>query len=304
MGRGVSTRWTGIIAVPNTPFAADGSVDQASLDRLCDYLAAARVPAALILGVAAEADLLSPDERAALARGFKAFSNGRFDLILGISGDTPLALARAAETAASLGVAAVNWRPAVGIDRAGVLASLKAIAGAAPLRIMLQDFDLPGDGLEDATLRAALSEVPEVTAVKVEVRASLPKIARLKAGPEVTWCAGWPISDLMRSLAEGADAVMPTSLTPLLSHLAGMVADGQAEEAVKIFDQLAPLLARMVQGLPSSIRLNKELRRAEGVFATATCRMEGAEAFHVTDADRAMIAAAVRLQRDVARWPS
>lgn len=294
-------RWNGVIAVPNTPFAADGSVDFDSLARLCDYLAAARVPAALILGVAAEADLLSPEEQAALARDFSMLSSGRFDLILGVSGATPMALARATETAASLGVAAVNWRPPAGLPVAGFLASLQAIAGAAPVRIMLQDFDLSGEGLQDAALLAALSEVPAVAAVKVEVRTSLQKIARLKAaaGRDVAWCAGWPISDLLRSLAEGADAVMPTSLTPLLSHLAAMVADNRAEEAGRVFAQLAPLLSRMVQGLGSSIRLNKEMRRAEGVFSTAACRMTGATAFPVTEADLSLIGAAVRLQRAV-----
>jgi len=296
--------WQGIIAVPNTPFTAEGAVDVAGLERLCAYLAASGAPAALVLGVVAETHLLTAEERETVARVMTQGAAGRFDAILAIGGDGPEALARAAADAARQGAAAVNWRPPAGMETGAVVAALRAIADASGLAIMLQDFDLTGGGIADATLLAAVAEVPAVAAMKIEVAESLPKIARIRAAAArpLTLCAGWPIHALIRALANGADAVMPTSLTPLLCHFARQVAAGDAAAAERDFARLLPLFAVMTQGLGPSIRINKEMRRIEGVFETARCRVPEAAGFVPGEGVLAMVRDAVALQAERTGW--
>ncbi len=138
----------------------------------------------------------------------------------------------------------------------------------------------------------------------IEVSNSIEKINRLRtlASRTVTFCSGWPIENFLVALTTGADVSMSTSLSPLLSHLVELLQTNNSTLAHKTFSTLQPLFSAMTENLSSSIRLNKELRLAEGVFKTSTCRLKTASDYHVSQLSHEMVRAAVELQQSVSRW--
>ena len=296
--------WRGLIPVLNTPFHPEGNIDGRSLVKLCEYAAAARVPAVMLLGVASEATQLSTAERDLIITTVAVASQSRFDVIADISDCSVDDFAQRVNHLTQLGVSAVNWRPHPELNADQIVSVLRLIASTSDLEIMLQDFDLYGTGLADATILRAITDCPSLTAVKVEVSNSVEKINRLrKSGSRtVTFCSGWPIEQFLVALTTGADVSMSTSLSPLLSHLVQLLQTNNTTLAFKTFSTLQPLFSAMTENLSSSIRLNKELRLAEGVFETSTCRLKTASSYHVSQLSHDMVRADVELQESVCGW--
>lgn len=296
--------WRGLIPVLNTPFHPEGTVDCPSLVNLCEYAAAARVPAVMLLGVASEAAQLSTAERDLITTTVAVASRSRFDIIADISDCSVDDFTQRVNHLTRLGVSAVNWRPNSELNADQIVSILRLIASTSDVEIMLQDFDLYGAGLSDATIIRAITDCPSLTAVKIEVSNSIEKINRLRtlASRTVTFCSGWPIENFLVALTTGADVSMSTSLSPLLSHLVELLQTNNSTLAHKTFSTLQPLFSAMTENLSSSIRLNKELRLAEGVFETSTCRLKTASDYHVSQLSHEMVRGAVELQQSVSGW--
>lgn len=198
----------------------------------------------------------------------------------------------------------MNWRPNSELNTDQIISILRLIASTSDVEIMLQDFDLYGAGLSDATIIRAINDCPSLTAVKIEVSDSIEKINRLRtfASRTVTFCSGWPIKNFLVALTTGADVSMSTSLSPLLSHLVDLMQTNNSTLAHETFSTLQPLFSAMTESLSSSIRLNKELRLAEGVFETSTCRLKAASDYNVSQLSHEMVRTAVELQQSVSGW--
>lgn len=299
-----SLQWQGLIPVLNTPFTLDGKVDIISLINLCDYVAYAKVPAVLVLGVASENAHLSAVERDLVLTTIAKSSKNRFDIIADLSESKFDEIPSVISHMSALGVAAVNWRPTSTIDPNQITTVLRAISTNSDLCIMLQDFDLYGAGLPDTAIIQALGNFDRLQAVKIEVQDSVEKINRLKkvVTRPVTFCSGWPISTFLDALVNGADVSMSTSLTPLLSYLIRTLSSDEPERAHSTFATLEPLFGQMTKSLGSSIRINKEIRVAEGVFETNSCRFQLAKDYKVPNSTDEMIRAAVSLQESLTGW--
>lgn len=296
--------WRGLIPVLNTPFHPGGTIDCDSLVNLCEYVAAARIPAVMLLGVASEAMQLSTAERDLITTTVAVASRSRFDIIADISDCSVDDFTQRVNHLAQLGVSAVNWRPHPELNADQIVSVLRLIASVTEVEIMLQDFDLYGTGLTDSTILRAISDCPSLTAIKIEVSDSVEKINRLKklGSRTVTFCSGWPIEQFLVALTTGADVSMSTSLSPLLSHLVKLLQTNNTTLAFKTFSRLQPLFSAMTESLSSSIRLNKELRLAEGVFTTSTCRLKTASDYHISQLSLDMVKAAVELQESMCGW--
>ena len=258
----------------------------------------------MLLGVASEAAQLSTAERDLITTTVAVASRSRFDIIADISDCSVDDFTQRVNRLTQLGVSAVNWRPNSELNADQIISVLRLIASTSDVEIMLQDFDLYGAGLSDATIIRAIADCPSLKAIKIEVSNSIEKINRLRtfASRTVTFCSGWPIENFLVALTTGADVSMSTSLSPLLSHLVELLQTNKSTLAHKTFSTLQPLFSAMTENLSSSIRLNKELRLAEGVFETSTCRLKTASDYHVSQLSHEMVRAAVELQQSVSGW--
>jgi N-acetylneuraminate lyase len=63
----MKTNWTGLIAAPHTPFAADGSLNLGVIEKQCEKLIDDGVTGAFICGSTGEGVSLSTAERQAVA---------------------------------------------------------------------------------------------------------------------------------------------------------------------------------------------------------------------------------------------
>lgn len=82
-----------VIAVPVTPFKVDGSIEFDALPRLLGILTDSGVHTAAINGNTAEFYALTSDERRELCRASAAAAGDDLELIVGIGGDLPTAIA-------------------------------------------------------------------------------------------------------------------------------------------------------------------------------------------------------------------
>ena len=293
--------WNGIILVANTPFAEDGLLDLDSIPGFADYLARAGCEAALLRGVAAETAYLDTSERGLLVRSFADATQGRFDLIVGLSVAGRAELVDEALMALDLGASAINWRPAPTIGAEELVGTLSAIEKAGARKIMLQDFDIAGPGLPIDAILAAHREIEAFVSIKVETNDNLAKSWRLAAGVQrpLNLCAGWPVTGMIASFDAGIHGFMPTSLAPLMQHIYRLHRDGDRQRAIELFERLGALHAFMSESLGRSIAVNKLLRKREGIFATDKCRHPEAvlDAEERKTAER-LIDAAVALQAE------
>ena len=101
----------GVHSVLVTPFAADESLDEASIRTLVDYYVAAGVAGVLALGVLGEADKVSDAERERVQGAVLEQADGRVQVTVGISApSTALAVDRGL-AAARAGAGAVMVAP-------------------------------------------------------------------------------------------------------------------------------------------------------------------------------------------------
>src|SRR5437879_11843086 len=75
----------GVFPIAATPFAPDGALDLASLDRLMDFYLARRVRGLTLLGIMGEAPKLTPAESRAVVRRALARVAGRVPVVGGVS---------------------------------------------------------------------------------------------------------------------------------------------------------------------------------------------------------------------------
>lgn len=293
------SHWRGVLAVPNTPFLSDGSLDLASLGRLAEYMATSGTPAVLLCGLAAEAGFLTKEERASLIAVFHERSANRYDLIISVAGENLDDMKEQARDARRLGACAINIRLPTGLTDASQIDLIASVADEGPEVVMLQDNAVHGYGLADDVLLTSIDKVRQLASFKIETSDSIGKIRRIREASSrpVHFCSGHPITSILEALRSGVDAVMPTSLTATLVHLAQMMVSGQENEAQAIFGKFLPLFSYMV-GMPgASIAVNKRLRVAEGVFTTDHCRIP--EARQLPESDFHLVSEMVRQAVDL-----
>lgn len=166
-------RLHGLVAAPHTPFAADGSLNLAAVERQAQHLIDNSVAAAFIGGTTGECHSLTTDERLALARRWTEVAQGAPLRVIVHVGGNCLADCRAlAAQAETLGVAAIaalapsHFKPR---DVPTLAACLAEIASAAPATPFYY-YDIPaltGVNLSSAELLEQGAEsIPTLAGVK------------------------------------------------------------------------------------------------------------------------------------------
>lgn len=293
----------GIVPSLNTPFTGDDRVDAASLRRLVDATVAAGCVGMLVLAVAGEAASLDPEEKRRAIETIVEQNAGRVPVIVGVTAAAQpdrLALARLARSAGADGICC---QAPDGLGEERLEHALREVAEAGPGLFMLQDLDWTGPGLPVETIVRLAERVPGFRCLKVETVPAGPKYTRVLAatGGRLHVSGGWAVTQMLDGLARGVHAFMPTALDPLYCAIYRLHHGGRPAEAAALFEAMLPILAFANQHLHVSIRFLKQLRRAEGVFATDRCRppVPELDPFQQRAAD-ALIARALALQARVA----
>ncbi|MSP88141.1 MAG: dihydrodipicolinate synthase family protein [Alphaproteobacteria bacterium] len=294
----------GIVPSLNTPFLPDGRIDIGGLGRLVDHTVAAGCAGMLILAVASEMATLSLNERRCAAKAIVERNAGRIPIVLSVTADDPAMRRALARFGRELGVLALCCQVPAGLSGMALEAELREIAEAGPGLLMIQDLDWSGSGLAIATIQSLFERLPAFRFLKLETVPSGPKYTSVleATGGRLHVSGGWAVAQMMEALARGVHAFMPTGFEPIYVTIYRHWIAGRAAEAEALFERLLPVLAFTNQHIHVSIRFLKQLRRAEGLFATDLCRPPVPEfdAFQQHQADR-LLTRALELQDAVRR---
>ena len=152
-----------------TPFAKDGSIDLAALDRLVEYQIKRGADFLCIMGTTAETPTLSSDEKTMLKYHLVDRVSGRVPLLMGCGGNNTAAVVRELETS--------DWKGIDGIlsvcpyynkpSQEGLYQHYAAIAKASPVPVVL--YNVPGrtgvNMTAETTLRLA-RDFDNIVAIK------------------------------------------------------------------------------------------------------------------------------------------
>lgn len=267
----------GIIPIVNTPFHADGSIDEASQERLVEHLLEQGAHGLGLFANASEGYTLTAEERTGLMRQVVRQVNGRVPLVAssGHTGtDAAVALSQQLE---DLGADCLMVLPPFYLktDADGLLHYYGAISAAVSIPIMVQDAPLMTQVAMPPGLLAKLAaEIERVEYVKVEAPATGPKMTavRRQAGDTLHLFGGLNCQFIIEEIQRGACGQMPGSdRTRDLVEIWDLLQAGQLDAAWSVFSRILPLLRFELQpGL--GVSAQKHNLVAAGVIASATVR--------------------------------
>ena len=262
----------GVIPILVTPFAVNGSVDLAQLDRELDFLLSAGIRWAGF-GFGSEVPRLDPDElTATIAHAVKHVA-GR----MGIVGNAEMTSARSGTTAvrrvAETGAAMAMVRPSLlgGIGADALFDTFAEVATNGGLPIVVQDAPQnTGVILPAVTLARMLVEIPGVAAVKVEPPGPAPKISAVVqalAGRPGTIIGGVGGVDFVHERQRGAAGTMPGPAHPEVFELAAIQLDrGERAAAFTTHSRLLPLITLCSRDMDTFLFVQKHILRRRGVL--------------------------------------
>lgn len=263
IGRHVS-KLSGYAPALPTPFDADGAIDGAVFERLCDRQIRMGATALVVCGTTGEAPTLRPAEHHVLVRIAVDVAHGRVPVIAGAGCNSTahaIELTKDAEAGgadAVLSVVPYYNKPV----QNGLYAHFRAIAESTALPIIL--YDVPSRtacALADDTV-ARLAEIPNIVGLK-DATADISRPARLRrqVGAEFRLLTGDDATAL-GFLAQGGNGCISvtSNLAPglcrsmFLAHRQGQIA--QAQRLADFAGQLTTALFRETSPSPLKYALS------------------------------------------------
>ena len=263
IGRHVS-KLSGYAPALPTPFGADGGIDTAVFERLCDRQVQMGATALVVCGTTGEAPTLRPAEHHVLVRIAVDVARGRVPVIAGAGCNCTthaIELTKDAEAGgadAILSVVPYYNKPV----QSGLYAHFRAIAESTGLPVIL--YDVPSRtacALADDTV-ARLAEIPNIIGLK-DATADISRPARLRrlVGAEFRLLTGDDATALGFLAQGGHGCISVTSnLAPglcrsmFLAHRQGQIA--QAQRLADLAGQLTAALFRETSPVPLKYALS------------------------------------------------
>ena len=200
--------WRGVFTIMPTPFADDGSLDEASLAGLTDFLIARGVHGLVPLGVMGEAPKLSEDEQRTVVRTIVRAAGGRVPVFAGASAaGTDLAALRAVRVVEDGAAGLLLAPPPVQNDDV-IVEHYRRVGAAADAPIILHDYpEKTGIRLRPALVARLYDEVPQVQVLKLEDPPTAPKVSAIRAlGCSIGIVGGLGGTFFFEELERGSDA--------------------------------------------------------------------------------------------------
>lgn len=281
MSQPLSEDASGVFIISATPFADDGALDVASLERLTDFYLGHGVSGITILGMMGEAPKLTAAESRTVIERVLRRVDARVPVVVGVSSaglDNLVALARAAMDAGAAGVMVAPG--AAARTETGVIASFRAIAERLPgVPLVYQDFPLTtAMPISADAFTRLVQEVPAVVMLKHEDWPGLQKLSAVRASAaaagarRVSILTGNGGLYLPQELARGADGAMTGFAYPeMLVEVVRRHRAGDADGAEDLFDAYLPLV-RHEQQPGFGLAVRKEILRRRGAIASAAVR--------------------------------
>ena len=277
LGRDVTAPLAGIFPVLMTPFRADGALDEASLDRQVDRVAARDVHGLVLFGLASEVFKLTEAERERIAARVVERVGGRLPVIAGVEHNGTLAAADLARRMEGCGVNALMSLPPTFVKPGpdGLFRYYGAIAEATAIPIVIQDAPgATGVAMPAPLLARMVNELPRVDYVKVEAPPTAPKIAEIArlTGGRAKLFGGLGGRYFLQELRAGAVGTMPGPAFPdALTRVQGLFHGGREAEAEAEFFRILPALV-FSEGNDQLTHLTKQLFWRDGTCAEPTVR--------------------------------
>lgn len=271
----------GVYPIAPTPFAADGTVDFDSIDRLADFYVGIGATGLTVLGQLGEAPKLDQAESLAVVRRFIARS-GSLPVVVGVSAPGFAAMRALAHEAMAAGAAGVMIAPPNTLRTDDQIVgyyqqAAQAIGGDIPF--VLQDYPLTFSvQMTPGVIRRIVQEQPSCVMLKHEDWPGLEKISALRGFERdgsmrrIAILCGNGGLFLDYELERGADGANTGYAFPdMLCDLVRLAQAGQREQAHDLFDAHLPLLRYEQQpGLGLAVRKHVLMRR--GLLASAAQR--------------------------------
>jgi 4-hydroxy-tetrahydrodipicolinate synthase len=279
----------GVWNIVPTPFRDDGSLDEASIVTLVDFVIGTGVDGMTVLGVMGEVGRLADEERRRVLELAVAHAKDRIPVCAGVSHaatDRAVAFAREAQ---ALGAHSVMLAPpalAKPNDDA-IRAHYLAVANAITIPVVVQDHPASSNVWMSTALIASIATAsPLSRVIKLEEEPSPPKIRRLlRASPDLIVLGGLGAMMLLEELRAGASGTMTGFGFPdVLVAIVRRWFAGDIDGARSAFYRVAPLIRFENQpGLNLAIR--KEIYRRRGAISSSRVRAPGGQLDAGTVAD-------------------
>jgi 4-hydroxy-tetrahydrodipicolinate synthase len=295
----------GVFVIAATPFARDGALDLASVDRLVDFYLGHRVHGLTLLGIMGEAQKLTADESLQVVRRTLARVAGRVPVVVGVSSPGLAQLASLAAAVMDAGAAGVMVAPAATLrgDEAlfEYMASVfRVLDPATP--VVYQDYpQSTGVYLPVPMFHRMVDAFPRLVVLKHEDAPGLAKLTQIRQEAQrdgrrrVSVLVGNGALYYPQELARGADGAMSGFAYPeMLVEVYERFTAGDVDAAEDVFDAYLPLL-RMEHQPGVGLAVRKALLHRRGAIASATLRAPGA--MLTTDDQREVERLVGRLER-------
>jgi 4-hydroxy-tetrahydrodipicolinate synthase len=246
-----------------TPFAADGSLDEAAYRRLVTWQVMAGIDGLVPVGTTGESPTLTPAERdrcieIAVEAAAEGMAPAGIPVIAGTGSNDTRASIDATRRAAALGAdAALIVTPYYNKpDQRMLEAHFRAIADEGGLPIVV--YNVPGrtGANVEADTFLRLAEHPRVVAVK-EASANIEQIAVIcRDRPRDVAVLSGDDAATMAVLAMGGDGVISVASNEIPGEMSALVAAwhaGDWGEARRLHDRYLPLLRANFQGAPNPV---------------------------------------------------
>ncbi|WP_413720626.1 dihydrodipicolinate synthase family protein [Silicimonas sp. MF1-12-2] len=271
----------GVFTIAATPFLPDGTLDEASLDRMTGFYMEKGATGLTILGMMGEAGKLSADESERVIG--KICARADVPVIVGVSAPGFAAIEALSKVAMDKGAAGVMVAPPSTLKTDGqIIGYFKTVAerlGEIPW--VLQDFPLVTNVLIDpGVILKIVEDCPTMVMLKHEDWPGLEKISTLRAASDagarrISILCGSGGQFLLEEMIRGADGAMTGFAYPeMMRDVVRLVSQGDETAARDVFDAYLPLVRYESQpGLGLAVR--KYILAKRGAIAHDTVRAPG-----------------------------
>ncbi len=275
---------SGVFPIAPTPFNPDGTLDQASTDRLFSFYDSIGADGTTVLGIMGEAPKLEPEESLGIVKSAVKNMPGK-PVIVGVSAPGFAAMRSLARQSMELGAAAVMIAPPPSLRTDDQITGYYAQAVEAigtDIPFVIQDYPLTLQVvMTPAVIRKIVMDNPSCVMLKHEDWPGLEKISALrkfqKEGSlrELSILTGNGGLFLDFEMERGADGAMTGYAFPeLLIDVVRLQKEGQRDAAHDIFDAHLPLL-RYEQQQGAGLAVRKYTMMKRGILASDAQRKPG-----------------------------
>jgi 2-keto-3-deoxy-L-arabinonate dehydratase len=268
----------GCIPILVTPFADDGSLDLASLEREIEWVLAEGASGVACVAIASEGYKLTETERDAVITATVDRVGGRAPVVASADGPGEEPAIDRARRAAALGADTLMVLPPYFVKpgRDALVSYYNRIAAASGMPIMLQDApQLAGVSMSPALWAHMAETTPGLRYIKAEGTPQGPTISETLrlCGDRLGIFCGWGGLSLLDALERGAVGNMPApNFTRFFTGVQRLWESGERERAEQLFDQGVPYVMWTMQSIDHSVTAAKVELHRRGVIASERLR--------------------------------